>query len=281
MFWSRRKKPEELASRPLNWIDPEEESLIPPRSVWVGPDDPITHYSRWVWEYLAYLTIVAGLQREDAVLELGCGHGRTARGLLSYLRSPGRYVGVDVSKFRIDDASARITARWGNFQFVHADVRSADQNPQGGSDAASYRFPFDDGSFDVVYAASLFTHLLPDEAQNYLAEARRVLKPNGRCLFSLFLLDHYRGPGTTISPLYEFEHPYQGHQGVAVRDPLHPHVVIGYNLEEFSRLAAAAGLQVRQVLPGLWTESPGLAVNEQDLLLLERVDSPASDSSKV
>jgi SAM-dependent methyltransferase len=90
--------------KPKGWLTPEEDALVPPRDLWIGPDDPISHYYRWVWEYLAYLTLLAGLQRTSAVLELGCGHGRTARGLLDYMRSPGRYVGLDVDGPRILDA---------------------------------------------------------------------------------------------------------------------------------------------------------------------------------
>ena len=263
-----RRRPEPRAPKPTTWLDPEEASLIPPRDLWVGPEDSISHYGRWIWEYLAYLTILTGLKREGAVLELGCGHGRTARGLLAYLRSPGRYVGLDVNARRIDDARTRLAAGRPNFEFVWADVRNDQDNP-GGRDAATYKFPFADASFDVVYAASLFTHLLPAETLNYLRESRRVVRQNGRCLFSFFLLDHYRGPGTTISPLYEFDHPLPAHTGVAVRDPHYPDAAISYSLATIEHFAQTSGLRVAKVLPGLWSESPGWAVHEQDLLLLE------------
>jgi len=254
--------------KPIEWLGPEEASLIPPRRLWLGPDDPIGHYFRWIWEYLAYLTLVAGLRREEAVLELGCGHGRTARGLLFYLRSPGRYVGLDIDHERLEDARARITRRSPDFQFVGLDVRSGHYNPDGALDAARCAFPFGDGEFDVVYAASLFTHLLPAEAVNYLRESRRVLKPGGRCLFSVFLLDRYRGPGTPTSPAYEFDHALPGFDGVAVKDPAHPDNAIAYTEKTLRDMARAAGLDVVRVIPGLWSESPGLAVNEQDLILL-------------
>jgi SAM-dependent methyltransferase len=188
------------------------------------------------------------------------------RGLLEYLRSPGRYIGLDVNDVRIRDAQQRITARWPNFTFVRADVHNAQDNPSGV--AGSNRFPCDDASCDVVYAASLFTHLLPDEVRHYLRESRRVLKPNGRCLFSWFLLDYYRGPGTTVSPLYQFEAPFPDREGVAVRDAEHPERAIAYRTAVLEDYARDAGLRVDRVLPGLWHESPGLAVNEQDLLLL-------------
>jgi len=255
--------------KPKGWLDPEEDSLVPPRDQWIGPDDSISHYFRWIWEYLAYLTIVAELQREEAVLELGCGHGRTSRGLLSYLRSPGSYVGIDVSRDRIADAQNRITRRWPNFGFVWANVRNLQDNP-GGADAAEYVFPFNDASFDVIYAASLFTHLLPGETANYLKQCARVLRPGGRCLFSFFVLDAYRGPKTTISALYEFDHELPGYPGVAVRDLAYPHAAIAYRRAFIESAARGAGLRVERVLPGLWSETPGLAVNEQDLVLLRR-----------
>jgi SAM-dependent methyltransferase len=253
--------------KPKTWLDSEEEQLLPPRDLWVGPEDSVHHYYRWVWEYLAYLTLIAELRREQAVLELGCGHGRTCRALLGYLRSPGSYAGIDVDKRRIQDAQSRIQARTPNFQFIWADVISAHSNPHGAVRGADYKFPFADGSFDVIYAASLFTHLLPDETQNYLREARRVLKSGGRLLFSFFLLDHYRGPGTSVSPNYEFP-CLLDQPGVAIRDPEHPDDLVGYKLETIRSLAEPAGLKIVRVYPGYWSESPGWAVNEQDMILL-------------
>jgi SAM-dependent methyltransferase len=268
-LWTAPSPPGRPAAseKPKGWLDPLEDALVPPRATWIGPDDSISHYFRWIWEYLAYLTLVADLHREDAVLELGCGHGRTGRGLLDYLRSPGRYAGLDVDRERILDAQSRIQARWPNFRFVWADVRNRHYNPDGAADASSYKFPFPDASFDVIYAASLYTHLLPEETKNYLRESRRVLKPNGRCLFSFFLLDQYRGPGTTISRLYEFPNPYPGHTGVAVRDPEHPDDIIAYSTATLKAYAEHAGLHIARVLPGLWSENPGWAVHEQDLIL--------------
>jgi SAM-dependent methyltransferase len=265
-------RPVDTTELPKGWLTPEEDALVPPRRLWLGPSDPISHYYRWVWEYLAYLTLLCDLRRESAVLELGCGHGRTARGLLDCLRHPGHYRGLDVDRVRIEDAQARLQTKCPHFEFVWADVYNSQYNPQGQAKAESYVLPFADGAFDVVYAASLFTHLLPSETLNYFSQSRRVLKRDGKCLFSMFVLDYYRGPGTTISPYYEFPHRYAGHQGVAVRDPGHPDNLIGYKIGAIESFAKRAGLNVLRVIPGLWSESPGLAVNEQDLVLLSRND---------
>ncbi len=253
---------------PKAWLTPEEDALVPPRELWIGANDPISHYYRWPWEYLAYLTLLTDLRRDQAVLELGCGHGRTARGLIEYLRPPGRYVGLDVDRPRLTDAQQRIQARFPHFQFVWADVRNAHYNPTGEIDAAAYRFPFADATFDVIYAASLFTHLLPEETRNYIGEARRVLKPGGRCLFSFFVLDQYRGWRTSVSPLYEFNNPLPGHDGVGVRDLAHPDAVIAYSVANITSHARAAGFRVDRLLPGFWSNPPDRWVNEQDMVLL-------------
>jgi SAM-dependent methyltransferase len=265
-MWLSRKRRE----LPKAWLTPEEDRLVPPRSVWIGPQDPISHYYRWIWEYLAYLTLLTGLKRDSVVLELGCGHGRTARGLLEYLRSPGEYWGLDVDAARLADARQRLQARFPNFRFVRADVYNRQYNPQGQVTAAAYVFPFDDEKFDVIYAASLFSHLLPEETANYFRQSARVLKRGGKCLFSFFALDNYQGPGTTVSADYVFEQPLKDHEGVATRFADFPDVLIGYRRAVIERLAERGGLRVVRFLPGLWTESTAWAVNEQDLLLLEK-----------
>ena len=43
---------------PKAWLNPEEDALVPPRNLWIGPRNPIQHYYRWIWEYRAYLTLV-------------------------------------------------------------------------------------------------------------------------------------------------------------------------------------------------------------------------------
>jgi SAM-dependent methyltransferase len=45
-----------------------------------------------------------------------------------------------------------------------------------------YRFPFDDGSFDVAALISVLTHLTEEETLHYFGQVRRVLAPGGRVL---------------------------------------------------------------------------------------------------
>ena len=53
---------------------------------------------------------------------------------------------------------------------------------------AAFRFPFSDDRFDLAVACSIFTHMLPDEIENYVAEVFRVLKTEWTLLHVGFLV---------------------------------------------------------------------------------------------
>jgi SAM-dependent methyltransferase len=246
------------------------EGLVPPRELWVNPNDELVHYFRWIWEYRSYLVLLCDLRPDSAVLDLGCHHGRLALGLLGYLRPPkGRYVGLDIQPRAIGWARDAITSRHPHFTFVCADVRNRHYNPQGAVPAESYRLPFDDASFDVVFAASLFTHLLPAAAANYLRECGRVLRVGGRALISVFLTERY-GHGGPNAFHYYFEHAVPGVPGIAVHDPGDPEAIVSYSRDVIVASAAEAGLELEKVIPGHWPDIPEQTLNEQDLLILSR-----------
>lgn len=262
-------------------VYPGWERLIPPRDLWAGPDDPFIHFARWSWEYLAYLTLLCGLRRDGTVLEIGCNHGRTMLGLAAYLGPSARYEGLDILPRQV--AFAREAAKELPFQaaFQVADVYNGTYNPEGRHRASEYRFPWADATFDVAYAASVFTHLVPEDAENYLRETARVLKPGGRALYSFFVLDSYRGAGRTGSSLYEFEYPLGADGEVAVKDPARPEAVIAYRKSWIDRAAAASGLALLRVVPGLWPDGTGFGVHEQDLVLFERPGAATPDEPPV
>ena len=95
-------------------------------------------------------------------------------------------------------------------RFVHVDVRHSEYNPGGILDASSFSFPYEDESFDVVFATSILTHLLPDAVENYLAEIHRVLAPGGRSFVTYFLVDK-----ESRSLLSKSEFPFQAIGGGA------------------------------------------------------------------
>lgn len=159
--------------------------LVPPRRLdYAGHSDFVETGD----EFLGYFVELGGLQPFHSVLDVGCGMGRMARPLVGYLDSAGSYDGFDVNREGIGWCRRRY-ARHANFRFHVADLYNRRYNPHGAHSAADYRFPYDDSSFDLVVAASVLTHLLESEAEHYLAEIARVVKPDGRALVTFFLLN--------------------------------------------------------------------------------------------
>lgn len=140
-------------------------------------------------EFVDHLKNLCSLGRDDAVLDIGCGSGRIALPLTSYLSKQGKYRGFDVSREAVQWCRRNISRRFPNFEFLVANVKNGPYNPSALLNPAEYQFPYADHSFDVVFLASVFTHMFPADLKNYLREIYRVLKPSGRCLATFFILN--------------------------------------------------------------------------------------------
>jgi ubiquinone/menaquinone biosynthesis C-methylase UbiE len=158
--------------------------LLPPNWLHaVGDGD----YEQIGEEFFRYFVDIAGLKPHERVLDVGCGTGRMARPLTEYLKG-GSYDGIDIVAPAVKWCQKTFTPRYPHFHFHFADIHNTAYNPTGSHQASEYHFPFEHASFDFVFLTSVFTHLLPQHMENYLAEVARVLKQGGRCLVTYFLL---------------------------------------------------------------------------------------------
>ena len=130
-----------------------------------------------------------GLRAGHDILDIGCGIGRMAIPLTRYLNAEGSYRGLDIRPGPIEWCRRHITPNHPNFQFDCAALRNTLYSRRAAGDPATFRFPYPDDSFDFVVACSLFTHMLPAGAQNYLREMARVLRPDGRSFTTWFVLN--------------------------------------------------------------------------------------------
>lgn len=107
-----------------------------------------------------------------------------ARPLTRYLKAS--YDGIDIVKPSIEWCAKIYARRFPRFHFHFADLFNGEFNPEGKDLASEYQFPFADSTFDFVFLTSVFTHMLPPDTKNYLAEISRVLKPGATCLAPSF-----------------------------------------------------------------------------------------------
>jgi hypothetical protein len=164
-------------------VPPASGRLLPPPEMRL----PLEPFELIGAEFLGHLVELADLQPHESVLDIGSGMGRMAIPLTSYLQPPGRYDGFDVIREQVEWCQENITPRHPIFRFQLVAVRNGSYNPAGGFEAAAFTFPYADASFDVILLASVFTHLLRADLEQYVAEIRRVLRPGGRALMTFFL----------------------------------------------------------------------------------------------
>ena len=128
------------------------------------------------------------IKKNDCVLDIGCGIGRTAVPLTNYLNKKGRYDGFDVVESGVKWCTSRIKKDFPNFNFIYAPLKNDLYNKHK-KDASNFQFPYQNEQFDKVFLFSVFTHMQIHEIENYLKEIERVLKPNGLCLATFFIYD--------------------------------------------------------------------------------------------
>lgn len=130
-----------------------------------------------------------GLKEDSVVLDIGCCNGRMAIPMTQILTT-GRYEGFDTIQRHIDWDKEHIQSKFPDFNFQRVDVHNGSYNPEGVILSRDFIFPYEDDTFDIALATSVFTHVTDiADIEQYLKETARVLKKGGKTLFTFFLSD--------------------------------------------------------------------------------------------
>jgi ubiquinone/menaquinone biosynthesis C-methylase UbiE len=202
---------------------------------------------------------LAGMTPSSRVLDVGCGMGRLAGAMATYLDADGSYDGIDIIPDAVKWCSENIVGEHDNVHFWHSDVVNGEYNPKGKIEAVDFRFPFEDETFDVVVLDSVFTHMVPADVEHYLAEITRVLKSGGRCFATFFLLtEKSRALMSNKNSTTNFRHNLGAYSVTSTKVP---ELAVAYEEQYVSELYARLGLVSDhrpgfELHPGFWCGQP-------------------------
>lgn len=260
----RLRRPYYFLAYMLSDLRTPRNQTMPFRSaVFVGEGD----FAEVGQRFVKHFQTLGSLCPTDRVLDIGCGIGRMAVPLTTYL-DQGSYEGFDVVKHGIAWCQKRIGMRHRNFHFTFVDIYNKKYNPRGKLSPAMFRFPYPAESFDFVFATSVFTHMTPRDVAHYLAEIVRVLRPGGTAFVTYFLLNE-----RSLSLLstghagLDFKHVEGGFLTI---DPKEPEAAIALHEADVRGMYEQLGLEVREpVHYGSWSGRAD-SLDYQDIIVAER-----------
>lgn len=236
--------------------------VLPPKKLvdWVGDGDFLKIGSIFMELLINY----GELLPSNSILDLGCGSGRVAIPLTKYLNFQTQYAGVDVSKECIEYCNSAIHSVFSNFSFNHLNIFNKKYNPSG--ILKDVLLPFPNESFQFVFAASLFTHLLPKHSEEYFAEINRVLKSGG-----VFLATYFIYCDLTSKPRLNFNCDFGSYR---VADANVPEGAVAYSKDYISALYRQNGFEViKPIRYGTWRKRKQ-SDEFQDMIVVKKIGVP-------
>jgi len=237
----------------IDWITiRSKEPLVPlRRNIWGGPALSSLAFYNWALGDIKLFEELAQIKPDNNVLDVGCGIGRCALGFSKFLDNQGSYSGFDANLNAIESCK-KIEKLFPNFSFKHVDLRNSYYNPNGKLKPSEFNFPYESNKFDFVFLISVFTHMFPNDIENYISEISRVLKKGGKCLITFFVKNNEDTKSfTKFKPAFSFSHKKEIYY---IENTNKPEYAVAYELEYIEQLLIKNSLKLREpVLTGSWT----------------------------
>jgi SAM-dependent methyltransferase len=129
--------------------------------------------------------------RDTDILDVGCGV-RFTMSIINRKIPIGSYTGIEVHRPIVDFLQENVAAHDERFRFAHWNVHNQMYNPAGIDLSFQDKLPVD-GSFDLIWLFSVFTHQNPKDSLALLRILRKHIREQGKLFFSAFIDDDLEG----------------------------------------------------------------------------------------
>ncbi len=237
-------------------------------------------YIEWGHVIGIFQTIIGQVLNQKTgqrILDVGCGTGLLGIASESYVSEGGKYIGIDVIKENIDICKKIYQSPY--YEFIHVEAHNEMYTPNSYQKQKSW--PFADESFDLVTALSVWTHFGSQDAQFYIKEVDRVLKPKSKAIITFFYLNENYTQSLSDrnqelgkfnrSPkdLWIFDKKFEDSDDwLTPKWTNVPEEAIGITKKGLDSILAQTSLSVSTIYNGSWKERPGAYF--QDIIILTK-----------
>jgi SAM-dependent methyltransferase len=182
-----------------------------------------------------------GCGRHTRVLDIGCGQGRLATGIIRVIGDID-YIGIDVDKESIDWCRRYIERHHKSFHFHRLDVANERYNPRGVPLSDGFQFKLAPTSVDIVYLYAVFSNMTEHDMRIYLKDCARILADGRDVFFTAYVEDDV--PDISINPDGYIYESCVGPLHVVRYNRLHLFTILselGYRVEKFTHRSEADG----------------------------------------
>jgi SAM-dependent methyltransferase len=240
-------------------------SLIPPKGLMFTGSGGYESIGK---QFFNYFIKFGDINTDSSILDIGSGIGRMAVPFTTYLSKKGQYEGFDIVKIGVDWCVQNISSNFPNFNFKLIPLKNDLYLLDSKNIAKDLVFPYNSNSFDFVFLTSVFTHMMPNDVENYISEINRVLKPNKKFFATFFILDEISENAMIKNGTKQF--PYEmGHY--SLMDKKVKEANVAYKKEYIMELLAENNFEVVHFFRGNWSGiEADLFDLHQDVIILKK-----------
>lgn len=241
-------------------------SLVPPKGlIFTGSGD----FTKIGEQFFAHFQKYCDFDKDSAVLDIGCGIGRMAVPFTNYLSPKGRYEGFDIVKVGIDWCTKNIQSRFPNFNFKLIPLKNDLYRLDTDKKAAELQFPYENDSFDLVFLTSVFTHMMPEDVENYISEIQRVLVKDKKCFATFFIIDEEVKTSSNGIGSKSFPHNFGEYY---LMDKNVKEANVAFKKSYIEDLLKKNNLEMTHFIKGNWSGIQNAELNEhQDIVIFKKL----------